>query len=132
MSIHESEKNVTRTDNPITLLAAELEAAKTGTPSECMKRAISAYNSAKTLQGEFEKMADAAKAIIAEIIEETGQEKWFVEGVGRAARTEPQQRGSYDTKALDALVASNDEYERLLMPHRKFTNIPASIRITSK
>ena len=58
-----------------------------------------------------------AKKIITDIIVETGQDKWR-NAAGQVYIGKPSVSVRYDTKALDALCASDDNVKRLLWPHR--------------
>src|SRR5688572_13980368 len=101
----------------ITELTAALESA-TPTTEMAAENAIAVYLAAKSQMNAYQAVADAAKARLTEIIEETGQVKWMTKA-GAANVTAPSVSTSYDAKALDALSASDDSLARLLAPHRK-------------
>ena len=79
--------------------------------------------------GKYSKDVQAkAKALIEEIIIETGQSEWKTKA-GKVYFPKPSVSARYDTKALDALCARNDELKRILWPHRKETERPGSMTI---
>ena len=90
--------------------------------------AIAVYHNMGRQIKEFEALQARAKQIITEIMQETGQVK-AITAAGTAAFTADSVRVSYDTKALDALSASDDGLFRLLSPHRKETPVKGSLTI---
>ena len=90
--------------------------------------AITAYCTLGAVVKELEAEQAAAKIIITEIMQETGQMK-AITPAGTAQFTSDSVRVSYDTKALDALRASDDTLARLLTPHRKETTVKGSLTI---
>lgn len=94
------------------------------------ENAIAIYLAAKAQIDAYQTVANAAKERLTEIIEETGQLQWKTRA-GVASMNASAIISSYDTKALDALCASNDDIQRLLAPHRKHTERAGTLRITS-
>lgn len=109
----------------------ELRAKLNGDTTEKVDNAIGVYLEAKSLMDAFKVIQDEAKQVLADVMEETGKTR--LEGsCGTCTVTEPSFRVSYDTKALDALLKSSDEAERLLAPHRNVTPVAGSMRITGR
>lgn len=93
--------------------------------------AIAIYHAAKAQQEAYDQVAAAAKALIQEIMLETGHTT-ISTGAGVAKITAPAVVVTYDAKALDALTSSSPELERVLLPHRKASERAGTLRITSK
>lgn len=93
--------------------------------------AIAVYHAVKSQQEEYDHVAAAAKALLQEIMLETGQTT-IPTGAGVAKVTAPAVIVTYDAKALDALTSSSPELERVLLPHRKASERAGTLRITSK
>ena len=93
-----------------------------------MNEAIAVYRNMGAQVKEFEALQARAKQIVTEIMQETGQVK-AITPAGTAQFTADSVRVSYDTKAIDALVASDDGLARLLTPHRKETAVKGSLTI---
>lgn len=89
-----------------------------GDAESAVTEAIAIYNEAAYGMAELKSYQSEAEAAIDAIIEETGCIDWQTDA-GRAIRTKDSVRVSYDTKALDALAASDSNVARLLSPHRK-------------
>lgn len=90
--------------------------------------AVSVYKAAKNLAASYDAPQAQAKALISEIMAETG-ELSITTPAGKAMVTAPSQRVSYDWKALDALIASSEDLARILSPHRKVTQVAGSLTI---
>jgi hypothetical protein len=90
--------------------------------------AITVYRELSARVKTIEAQQARAKETITEIMHETGQVK-AITPAGTAAFTSDSVRVSYDTKALDALIASDDGLSRLLTPHRKETAVKGSLTI---
>ena len=71
---------------------------------------------------------DTAKQIISDIMLESGEIKVSTP-MGSAAFTAASVRVSYDSKALDALIASDQSLARILGPHRKATMVAGGLTI---
>ena len=82
-----------------------------------VENAIAIYKAASAEQDAYDAVKAEAKRILAEIIAETGQMK-HVTKAGTAQVTAPGVTISYNTKALDALLASDDNRARILAPPR--------------
>lgn len=98
---------------------SELQSAFSGTPEDAAAIAIGIYRDAaaeiKLETGSWQTLQTDAKKIVGEILTELDL-KAIKTPAGQAFWTEP--RTDYDTKALDALCKSNDDYRRILEPHR--------------
>jgi multidrug efflux pump subunit AcrA (membrane-fusion protein) len=92
--------------------------------------AIMVYHAAKFAQEEWQAVADAAKAMLQEIMLETERTS-ITTPAGKAAITAPSVSVSYDAKALSALCASSPDVARMLEPHRKTTERAGTLRITA-
>ena len=105
---------------------AILNDAYGATPEKAVNVAIAVYKDAGKYLNDIRK---EAKKIVTDVIIETGQDKWNTEA-GKVSITNPSVSARYDTKALDALCASDDKIKRLLWPHRKETERPGTMRIS--
>jgi len=114
----------------ITELLTALDAANTGAPESSVETAIAVYLAAKSEIDAYDKVADAAKKLIGDVMTETAQTAYSTKA-GKVAITAPSVSVTYDAKALDALAASSDVYARLLAPHRKQTERAGTMRITA-
>ena len=91
-----------------------LKEAYGNTPDKAIAIAIEVYkDSGKYLKA----VQSEAKKIVTDVIVETGQDKWKVE-TGQVYVSNPSKSVRYDTKALDALCASDERLKRILWPHR--------------
>jgi hypothetical protein len=93
-----------------------------------LTNAISVYRELPARGKTIEAEQARAKQIVTEIMQETGQVK-AITSAGTAQFTTPSLRVSYDTKALDALSASDDGLARLLKPHRIETFVKGALTI---
>lgn len=93
-----------------------------------LEGAITSYRGFATVKKNIDVLQDAAKAIVIDIMRETGQVK-AITPAGTVQFTAASVRVAYDTKALDALCASDDNVARLLLPHRKETQVAGSLTI---
>ena len=95
---------------------------------QALENAVVEY---KELAGQIKGLEAAQKAVkqtISDIFVELGIDK--AETVaGKIYVSAPALIVSYDTKALDALAASDDTIKRLLWPHRKETERAGSLTI---
>jgi len=108
-----------------------LREAQTGTPEESVNSFVEAFRAAGDVESYAKSLKDQAKAGIGEVMAETGTLRYDVQA-GSAYVTKPSIRASYDTKALDALCASNADIARILAPHRKETEVAGSLTIKGK
>jgi hypothetical protein len=109
--------------------AAVLERVRTGgypTTDAAMTDLIGAWIASKA-RAQTEQ--DALKDAMSEIVAETGQER-FQTPAGTLSLTASSVSVRYDTKALDALCASNDDLDRILGPHRKESMRAGTLRVT--
>lgn len=85
------------------------------------ERAILVYKDAKAAAADvvkpYEDVMANAKAVLTDIIAETGKMTWKV-AAGQAFVPAAGMTVSYDAKALDALCASSPELKAILWPHR--------------
>ena len=110
-------------------LRAALAAAQTGSPEASVESAIAVYQAAMAAVDAFGEVKDEARRLITDVMAETGVTRYATRA-GSASVTAPGVSVSYDSKALDALVMSNDVIRRLLEPHRKVTERAGTLRIT--
>lgn len=90
--------------------------------------AVDVYKAAKTFAAAYDEPQTKAKALINDIMLETGNYT-INTPAGKAMVTAPSVRVAYDAKALDALCASSPDIARILEPHRKETMIAGSLTI---
>ena len=109
-------------------LETQLEQAQTMTPEAAVESAIMVYLAAKAQIDEHNRIADAAKKLIGDVMLETGVTTYSTKA-GKVSMTSASMSVSYDTKALDALLASSDEVRRMLEPHRKVSERAGTMRI---
>ena len=109
-------------------LETQLEQAQAMTPEAAVESAIMVYLAAKAQIDEYNRIADAAKKLIGDVMLETGVTAYATKA-GKVSMTSASVVTSYDTKALDALLASSDEVRRLLAPHRKVSERAGTMRI---
>lgn len=95
-----------------------------------MENAVAVYHAAQAGIDDYKAVADAAKALMSEIVAETGVIKWTTRA-GGAQVTAPSVTIAYDAKALDALCASSPELAAVLAPHRRVTERAGSLRVTA-
>lgn len=98
-------------------ILAAIAAGNTNTEL-ALDNAIAVYRHMGAEIETIEALRTRAKAVVTEIMQETGQLKAVMPS-GTALFTEAGVRTTWDNKALNALCASNDELERILSPHRK-------------
>lgn len=87
------------------------------TTENALETAIAVYKAAKGEIDRYKEVQSEARSLIGEIFVETGQDK-ATTPAGKAYVTSPGVSVRYDSKALDALCASDDGIARLLEPHR--------------
>lgn len=109
-------------------LETQLEQAQAMTPEAAVESAIMVYLAAKAQIDEYNRIADAAKKLIGDVMLETGATAYSTK-TGKVSMTNASMSVSYDTKALDALIASSDEVRRMLEPHRKVSERAGTMRI---
>ena len=110
-------------------LQAALGAAHQGTPEDSVESAVTVYQIAAGMVDAYNQVKDAAKALIGEVMAETGVTSYATRA-GKVQMTAPSVSISYDAKALDALRLSNPHYAALLEPFRKETQRAGTMRIT--
>lgn len=93
-----------------------------------VESAIMVYLAAKAEMDAYSRIADAAKKLIGDVMLETGATAYATQA-GKVSMTSASMSVSYDTKALDALIASSDELRRILKPHRKVSERAGTMRI---
>ena len=92
-------------------LETQLEQAQTMTPEAAVESAIMVYLAAKAQIDEYNRIADAAKKLIGDVMLETGVTTYSTKA-GKVSMTSASMSVSYDTKALDALIASSSQRRR--------------------
>lgn len=113
-------------------LRSRLERAYHLAPDDAATEAIAIALAARAAgEAAAEPWADvntAARRVLEDLCCETGRTK-FKTPAGEAFIPSPSVRVSYDTKALDALVASNADLARVLTPHRRETHSVGALTI---
>ncbi len=91
------------------------------TTEQAVDNAVAVYKAAKQYSEQvaepYRAVMDEAKAMLTDIIVETGQMTWK-SAAGQAFVPAAGMTVSYDAKALDALCASSPELKAILWPHR--------------
>lgn len=87
------------------------------TTEAALENAVAVYKMATAKQESYAAVKDEAKHIISEIMAETGVTNYNTRA-GKAYVTAAGVSVSYNTQALDALAASDDNLARILAPHR--------------
>lgn len=98
------------------------------TPNQATETAIMVYLAAKAEQDKLKEIQDRAKLIISDVMAEAGTDK-LKSQAGTATVSSASKSVRYDAKALDALLASSDEFRKVLEPHRKETMRMGSLSI---
>jgi transcriptional regulator with PAS, ATPase and Fis domain len=93
-----------------------------------VESAIMVYLAAKAEMDAYNHIADSAKKLIGDVMLETGVTAYTTKA-GKVSMASASTVTSYDTKALDALIASSDEVRRLLEHHRKISERAGTMRI---
>ena len=109
-------------------LLDDIQAGSMPNAETALTNAITVYRELSARVKTIEAQQARAKQIVTEIMQETGQVK-AITPAGTAQFTADSVRVSYDTKALDALCASDGLVARLLNPHRKETAVKGSLTI---
>lgn len=94
-------------------------------PEEAIRIAVEVYKDAAKLLKDIQARA---KRIIEEVSIETGRTDWTT-AAGKVYYPAPGLAISYDSKALDALCASDPELKSKLWPHRRETERAGSMTI---
>lgn len=98
----------------------------TGSPADAAHLAIDIYHRAAAHIDELKSVQTAAKAIICDLIAETGHERWSTPA-GTAVLSSPSVRVSYSAKPLDVLCAANPDLAELIRPYRSETMVPGTV-----
>ena len=109
-------------------LAEVLHHAQTGAPKDCVESAVTVYQAAAAAIDTYTAVQQAAKKLIGEVMEETGQTK-YVTRAGTAQVTSPSTTISYDGKALDVLCTADADLALKMFPYRKEVQRAGSLRI---
>lgn len=108
-------------------ILAAIAAGNTNTEL-ALDNAIAVYRHMGAEIETIEALRTRAKAVVTEIMHETGQLKAVMPS-GTALFTEAGIRTNWDGKALNALCASSPELEYVLSPHRKAVPTPSTLVI---
>jgi hypothetical protein len=101
------------------------------TAQDAVTNAMAVYSEASAFIDGYKIIQEWAKRIIEESIIETGQSAWESD-FAKCYVTKPSLTVSYDSKALDILVASNTALARLIAPYRRETERAGSLTIRRK
>jgi hypothetical protein len=110
-------------------LRAALDAAQTGTPETSVESAITVYQVAAGMVDAYTEVKDQAKALIGQVMEETGVTSYATRA-GKVAMTAPSVVVSYDARALDVLCQADADLALKLFAHRKEAQRAGTMRIT--
>ena len=114
-------------------LAGWIETAKfqmVDSPATAVESAIAIYQNASAFMDGYGIIKDAAKALISDVMAQTGQTKYATQA-GTAAVSAPSQTVSYDAKAIDILLRDDADLALRLSPYRKVTERAGTLRITA-
>lgn len=100
-------------------------------PADDVANAMAVYRDISALITRAEAIKAKAKSIVEQAIILTGQDKWETD-FGRCYITKPGVSVRWDSKSLDALIASDDDLYRKLSPFRAETERPGTLTIRSK
>lgn len=109
-------------------LTKAIEYAQLGTPEQSVESAIMVYLAAQAEIERYQAIQNKAKALINDVMLETGKTKYRTQ-CGTAAVSAAGQSISYNATALDILCASMPELNAVLEMHRKVTERPGTLRI---
>lgn len=109
----------------------DIDNAQVGEPHECARKAIDVYLAATGIADDYKALASQAKEIIAQIMLETGKDKYGFDS-GSVSVTAPSKSVSYDAKGLDDLLLNHPELHELLWPYREEKVRDGSMRITRR
>jgi len=98
---------------------------------DAIANAMAVYRDCSVIIAGYKEAQKQAKLLIKKIIIETGQDKWETD-TARCYITKPWVSVRYNTKSLDALIASDDNLSRLLSPHRKVSERAGTLTIRGK
>lgn len=115
----------------ITELEQWMQQSKAGDPAQVAEDAIRVYHAAAAHIAELERYQKEAKAVLGEIMEETGFTT-IETPAGKATIAAPSSSISYDAKALDILMRDDADLAMRLAQYRKVTERAGSMRITAK
>jgi hypothetical protein len=107
-----------------------IDGANIEAPDAAVLSAIAVYQAASAVIDEYNTVKDAAKKLIMDVMEETGQTK-YVTQAGTAAVSAPSQTVTYDAKAIDILLRDDPDLALRLSLYRKVTERAGSLRITA-
>ena len=110
-------------------LQAALDAAQQGTPDASVENAVTVYQVAAGMVDAYNQVKDAAKALIGEVMAETGVTSYATRA-GKVQMTAPTVTISYDARALDVLCQADADLALKLFAHRKETQRAGTMRIT--
>ena len=111
------------------LLQKALKGAVEQEPESTVSDAITVYLAAKSMVDVYGKIADEAKRIIGDVMEETGETAYSTQA-GKVSITAASTSISYDAKAIDILLRDDADLAMRLAPYRKESQRAGTMRIT--
>jgi hypothetical protein len=105
-----------------------ITSGKVADTEAALRETIHVYRSLGMQVKELEALQARAKQLASEIMQETGQTK-AITPAGTASFAAASERVSWDSKALDALCASDELIALILLPHRKVTQVAGGLTI---
>ena len=111
------------------LLQTALKGAVEQAPDATIADAITVYLAAKSMVDVYGKIADEAKRIIGDVMEETGETAYSTQA-GKVSITAASTSVSYDAKAIDILLRDDPDLAMRLAPYRKESQRAGTVRIT--
>lgn len=110
-------------------LKVRLDVAGYEVPSTSVEFAIAVYQAASAFADEYTAVKDAAKKLISDVMEETGETRYDTPA-GTVNMSAPSFVVSYDAKAIDILLRDDADLAMRLSPYRKETIRTGAMRIT--
>ena len=104
-------------------------AVEQAAPESTVSDAITVYLAAKSMVDVYGKIADEAKRIIGDVMEETGETAYSTQA-GKVSITSASTSVSYDAKAIDILMRDDPDLAMRLAPYRKESQRAGTMRIT--
>ncbi len=100
------------------MLHDAVQMAETGKPRVCIENALAVYQAASAAIDRYERVKDAARQVVIDVIAETGTLKWTTLA-GTVSVSKPGVSVTYDSKGLDALLKKDPAASELLAPFRR-------------
>ncbi len=100
------------------MLHDAVKMAETGNPRICVQNALAVYQAAASAIDRYERVKEAARQVISDVIVETGTLKWTT-AAGSASVAKPGTTVTYDAKGLDSLMEKDPAAWAVLSSFRR-------------